>query len=246
MSLSMGYDQANSGANRSGKYVAPASYVTVALDELLKQRDRSLSGRQGNFLDKPDMSTIYCAGDIELLSRPTVAVIGARSVSEVGLARARRVSKELSEHGVVISSGLAKGVDTAAHTSAIRAGGPTIAVIGTPLDKCYPAENKRLQEEIYSHHLLISQFQFGQRTFPSDFPKRNRIMAALSDASIIVEASDSSGTLHQAAECDRLGRWLFIMKSVAENPALEWPQVFLKKERVVVLERVEDVLERIL
>ena len=127
----------------------------------------------------------------------------------------------------------------------MAAGGRTIAVIGTPLAKAYPAENARLQEEIYSHHLLISPFKDGETVFKSNFPKRNRVMAAISDATVIVEASDTSGTLHQAAECQRLGRWLFIMESVTKNPALTWPARFIGKNRVAILSSVEDILSAI-
>nr|WP_292583972.1 DNA-processing protein DprA [Mesorhizobium sp.] len=188
---------------------------------------------------------VFYAGDLSLLQRKCVSVIGARDVSENGAARARRVARGLVDAGVVVTSGLAKGVDVAAHTGALEEGGSTIAVIGTPLDKAYPVDHADIQTEIYAHHLLISQFRPGARTFPSDFPKRNRLMAALTDASVIVEASDSSGTLHQAAECVRLGRWLFIMKAVADNRDLEWPSKFLKSPKVAVLTSVQDILDAI-
>src|SRR4029077_2549969 len=90
----------------------------------------------------------------------------------------------------------------------------------------YPAENKRLQEQIYRDHLLISPFASGERVFRANFPERNKLMAALSDATAIIEAGDTSGTLHQAAECVRLGRWLFIAKSVMEDSSLKWPANF--------------------
>src|SRR5690606_19370185 len=140
----------------------------------------------------------------------------ARNVSALGAGRARKIARALSSAGVVVTSGLAKGVDIEAHRSTLASNGDTIAVIGTPLEKCYPIEHASEQEEIAANHLLISQFKCGTRTFPSDFPKRNRVMAALTDASVILESSDRSGTLHQAAECVKLGRWLFIMKSVAD------------------------------
>ena len=143
-------------------------------------------------------------------------------------------------------SGLAYGVDTVAHTTAIETGGRTIAVIGTPLDKASPAENKRLQEEIYREHLLISQFAEGSRIFPSSFPQRNKLMATLTDATVVMEASDTSGTLHQAAECTRLKRWLFIAKSVVDDPALSWPKDFLRYETCVPLRNVSDITSRIL
>jgi DNA processing protein len=150
------------------------------------------------------------------------------------MARARKLSRELASTGVLVVSGLAKGVDTAAHTAAIEADGLTAAVIGTPLEKAYPIENSSLQEQIYRQYLLMSPFAPGERVFKSNFPKRNRVMAAITDATIIVEASNSSGALHQAAECLRLNRWLFILRSVANNPAVTWPQRFLSPKTVIV------------
>jgi DNA processing protein len=188
---------------------------------------------------------IHYAGDLEILRSKCVSIVGTREVSEMGYLRASRLARELVSFGVAVVSGLAKGVDTAALTSAIKHGGKTVAVIGTPLDKAYPAENARLQEEIWRTHLLVSPFRSGEAVFRSNFPKRNRVMAALSDATVIVEASDTSGTLHQAAECQRLGRWLFIMKSVAEDPALNWPKSFLDKPKTMVLEKTSDILDAV-
>jgi DNA processing protein len=164
-------------------------------------------------------------------------------VSEEGRRRACRLAKELVLSGVTIVSGLAKGVDTAAMSCAVEAGGSTVGVIGTPLDKAYPAENARLQEQVYSDHLLLTPFRAGEAVFKGNFPKRNRVMAAISDATVIVEASDTSGTLHQAAECGRIGRWLFIMKSVAEDPRLTWPKSFIGKPQVAVLASTQDILD---
>jgi DNA processing protein len=187
---------------------------------------------------------LWCAGDTTLIRKRSVAIVGTRDVSEPGAARSRRLAKELSEEGIVVFSGLAKGVDTQALRSAIDTGGRVVAVIGTPLEKAYPAENKRLQEEIYHHHLLVSQFHPGQRVFPSHFPERNKLMAALSDATAIIEAGETSGTLHQAAECVRLKRWLFITQAVM-NAGLAWPKKFENYEKFRVLKATEDVLNAI-
>lgn len=236
------------GAKRRAPYRPPQVRGSTLLSELLERSGRRIERKQYNLLSDtrsgPDV-TIHYAGDLSLVERLAVSVIGSRTVSEQGRLRARRVSVELSRVGVVVTSGLAKGVDTAAHSGALEAGGRTIAVIGTPLDRSYPAENGLLQEGIYRDHLLLSQFADGSRTYPSDFPKRNRIMAALTDASVIVEASDTSGTLHQAAECVRLGRPLYIMRSVAENIALDWPKKFLAQPNVFVLASTEQILEKI-
>ena len=106
-------------------------------------------------------------------------------------------------------------------------------------------ENAELQEKIYREHLLISPFAEGEAVHKSNFPARNRVMAALSDATAIIEASDTSGTLHQAAECARLNRWLFISQAIIDDPAIKWPSKFLRYERAVALNRVSDILDRI-
>lgn len=185
---------------------------------------------------------LFCAGNLTLVRNPCVAIVGTREPGRLGAGRARRLARELVRAGVVAVSGLARGIDTEALTSAMKAGGRVIAVIGTPLDKAYPVENKRLQEQIYREHLLVSQFPPGQRVFQSNFPVRNRLMAAMTDATVIVEASDSSGTLHQATECVRLGRWLFLAESVVKNPQLTWPAKFVDKPRVRVLTSTQDML----
>jgi DNA processing protein len=189
---------------------------------------------------------LYYAGDPALLLKPCVAVVGSRKATQDGQRRAARLATELAHAGVVVVSGLAEGIDTAAHTAAMAAGGRTIAVIGTPLSKAYPAANAKLQERIWAEHLLISPFAAGSKVYPSNFPMRNRVMAALTDATVIVEASNTSGALHQAAECARLGRWLFIAKNQTERSDLEWPTAFLRGSapggRVRVLESTSDVL----
>lgn len=232
---------------RRAKYRPPNSPQTIGLDELLDFCARPVEDAKADLFRKSGEAepVIHWAGNLELLKKPAVSVIGARDVSDEGVRRAGKIARYMAAAGVVVTSGLAKGVDGAAHRGALAEGGDTIAVIGTPLNKAYPAENVALQEEIWLEHLLISQFAPGQKTWPSDFPKRNRLMAQLTDASIIVEASDTSGTLHQASECVRLGRWLFIMKSVVDDPNLSWPSKFVGHPKVVVLTRPEEVIERV-
>jgi DNA protecting protein DprA len=233
------------GSGGASKYAAPPVVARVELRELIRGSGRTLqSDSQFDLLRGSGSHDVfvYCVGNQTLLKAPTVSIVGTRDVSECGWKRATRISRELVAEGIVVMSGLAKGVDTAALTSAIRSGGQVAAVIGTPLEKAYPAENSRLQEEIYRNHLLVSPFQEGETVFKSNFPKRNRVMALLSDATVIIEASDTSGTLHQAAECIRQGRWLFILKSVVDNPNLAWPNKFLGKDKVRTLEHTSDIV----
>jgi len=167
---------------------------------------------------------LYVEGDVELLRRGRrVSVVGSRKVSSAGLARTQSLAKALVESGAVVVSGLAEGVDTAAHETAIAFRGRTVAVIGTPLDDCYPAENRSLQDRLMREHLVVSQFPPGSPVQKKSFPMRNRTMALLSDATVIVEAGEKSGTLHQGWEALRLGRLLFLMESVVADPSLRWP-----------------------
>ncbi|WP_294195896.1 DNA-processing protein DprA [uncultured Sphingomonas sp.] len=232
------------GGSRGPKYVPPESVEQRSISDLLGIGGRNtLAPKQMDFLS--GAANLFCAGDISLLSNRCIAVIGARKASDLGRRRARQLGRQLAAAGVVVVSGLAEGIDTEALTGAIEAGGSVVAVIGTPLDQAYPAKNKALQEAIYRDHLLISQFHPGTRVFPSNFPARNRTMAALSDASVVIEASDTSGTLHQAAECQRLGRWLVIAKSVVENEDLTWPEKFVGQPRTLILESTQSLLDEI-
>lgn len=138
-------------------YVPPADVTTSTLGELIvgtREIPEHQQARMG-FRGESSGVKVWLAGDVSLIRKPCVSVVGAREVSREGAARARRLAKELAEAGIVTVSGLAKGVDTEALTEAMNAGGRVIAVIGTPIDRAYPAENKRLQEKIYRDHLLI-------------------------------------------------------------------------------------------
>lgn len=234
---------------RRGGYTPPTAVHSYPLPELLMRIGRgALEERQLDFLKEASPrreANVFYAGDLEILDAPTVSIVGTREVSEAGWRRAAQLARDLVKAGVTVVSGLAKGVDTAALASAIDNGGRVAAVIGTPLDKAYPAENSELQQGIYRRHLLLTPFQAGERVFRSNFPIRNRVMAAVSDATAIIEASDTSGTLHQAAECVRLGRWLFIAKSVVEDRSLTWPARFLGQPKVAVLSATPDILDAI-
>jgi DNA processing protein len=230
------------------RYRAPLKSARLLLQELIRRSGRTVDDKQFDLLRSYGTrdAHVYCAGELSLLTRPTVSIVGTRDVSEDGWQRAWRLARELANQHIVVMSGLARGVDTAALTAAIEAGGRTIGVIGTPLEKAYPAENAGLQENIYSRHLLISPFRPGEAVYKGNFPKRNRVMALLSDATVIVEASDTSGTLHQASECLRQGRWLFIMKSVVEDTSLTWPSKFIGKPKVIVLTETSEIADAIL
>lgn len=188
---------------------------------------------------------LFVAGDASLLQRgPRVSVIGSRKASNEAILRTRSLVRALVNRGIVVVSGLAEGVDTAAHETTASAGGKTIAVLGTPLDQYFPVKNRQLQDFLMREHLVVSQFQTGSAVQRGSFPMRNRTMALLSDATIIVEAGEKSGTLHQGWEALRLGRLLFLLENVAQNPALSWPAEMMRYgAQVLSRENLELVLE---
>lgn len=246
-------NRARRSSNKSPhRYRAPLDVRETLLPDLLEASGRgALKDRQLDLLRSQGSTSkhvqLYFSGDLSLIDKPSVAIVGSRAVSNAGRLRASRLARELINSGFVVVSGLAAGVDSAAHRAAIESGGSTIAVIGTPLERAYPAENAALQEEIYRNHLLVSPFSAGERTYRSSFPKRNRVMAAITDATVIVEASDTSGSLHQAAECVRLGRWLFIAKSLVDNRDLTWPEKFLRVGgKTAVLTKTSDLVRAVL
>lgn len=186
---------------------------------------------------------LYVAGDVQPpLPRPRSAIVGSRKASPEGLRAASNIARILARNGVIVVSGLAEGIDTAAHKTAIAEGGRTIAVLGTPLDRVFPQKNSQLQEVIMRDHWAISQFPVGHPTTPKDFVLRNRTMALIADASIIVEAGDTSGSLHQGWEALRLGRPLFIWKSVMDNHSLTWPKKMIQYGAMELM-KPEHVLE---
>lgn len=187
---------------------------------------------------------VWARGRLTLASgRARVAIVGARRASPEGQLRARRLAAALAHHGVVVASGLAEGVDRAAHEATMAAKGDTIGVIGTPIDVAYPAAHRGLQERIAREHLLVSQFAPGTSMGRAAFPMRNRLMALLTHATVIVEASETSGSLSQGWEALRLGRPLFLMKSIFDA-GLTWPDE-MARYGAQVLAEVDDLLEQL-
>lgn len=187
---------------------------------------------------------LYFQGEWELAETPKrIAIVGSRKPSLDGLRYTRQLVKQLVFHGYTIVSGLAAGIDAMAHRTAIECGGKTIAVIGTPITETYPQENRDLQAIIASQHLLISQIpvlHYMRQSWKTNrffFPERNKTMSALTQATIIVEASETSGTLIQARAALQQGRKLFILDSCFQNPNITWPAKYEEKGAI----RVHDM-----
>lgn len=183
---------------------------------------------------------LYFQGLWDLVNTPSVALVGTREPSEDGKARATKLARLLVADGYTIVSGLARGIDTVAHTTAMAEGGFTIAVLGTPITECYPKENFKLQQRIADEHLVISQVpivRYSRQHMRANryfFPERNVTMSALTEATVIVEAGETSGTLVQARHALKQKRKLFILESCFHNESLTWPATFEKQGAIRV------------
>jgi DNA processing protein len=188
---------------------------------------------------------LYFQGNWELVNTRCVAVIGTREPTVEGKLRAAKLARLLVADGFTVVSGLARGIDTVAHMTAIQAGGCTIAVLGTPITECYPAENRSLQQHIAQEHLVMSQVPIVQHARQdvdanSDFfPARNATMSALTEATIIIEAGERSGALVQARHALKQKRKLFLLESCFQSPSLHWPGTFAKQGAIRVADYEE-------
>lgn len=166
---------------------------------------------------------LWVGGDASIFEAGTlISVVGARAASPEGIRRARRLARELVQRGMVVVSGLALGIDTVAHKTAIDCGGRTIAVLATPLKRATPPGNSALQRQIIQNHAAVTQFPPGTPTRKMNFALRNRTMALLSAATVVVEAGENSGTRYQGWEAIRLGRPLFFLESAVSPTCAEW------------------------
>jgi DNA processing protein len=192
--------------------------------------------------DPPEQLYLRGAAEPELLSRPAVAVVGARACSPYGSQVARMVGRDLAAVGVVVVSGLARGVDGEAHRGALEAGGHTVAVLGCGIDRDYPAAHASLARAIAERSLLVSEYEPGVEPLPFRFPARNRIVAGLCAATIVVEARERSGALITADFALEEGREVFAVPGEITS-ALSAGTNALLRLGATPLTSADDVLE---
>jgi DNA processing protein len=191
--------------------------------------------------DPPPGLFVRGAADLELLARPAVAVVGARACSGYGAAVARSLARDLAAAGLVVVSGLARGIDAEAHRGALEAGGTTVAVLGCGIDRDYPAAHRDLAERIAATGLIVSEYAPGVEPAPWRFPARNRIVAGLCAATVVVEARERSGALITADLALEEGREVFAVPGEITS-SLSAGTNDLLKLGASPLTRVQDVL----
>jgi len=192
--------------------------------------------------ESPDPpALLYVRGDVKILSEPQLAMVGSRNPTAGGIATAREFASFFAHAGLTITSGLALGIDAACHEGALAAGGPTVAVLGCGLDQIYPREHQALAGRVAAHGALVSEFPPGSKPLPAFFPQRNRIIAALSHGTLVVEAAQQSGSLITARLAGEAGRDVFAIPSSIHNPLARGCHQLIRQGAKLV-ERPDDVL----
>ncbi len=189
---------------------------------------------------------LWARGDGSLLSAPQVALVGSRNATSGGHKIAMEFAQGLAESGLCVTSGLAGGIDAAAHTGALAAHqGQTIAVVGTGVDLVYPARNRALAESIVASGLMLSEFPLGARAEHWHFPQRNRIISGLSLGVLVVEAAEASGSLITAGLALEQGREVFAIPGSIHNPLAKGCHALIKKGQAKLTETVQDMLSEL-
>lgn len=196
-------------------------------------------------LEIPDPpSLLYVRGHLDLLNRPVLSIVGSRNPTPQGIQNAERFASAFADAGLVIGSGLALGIDAAAHRGALAVGGDTIAFIGTGIDRIYPARNRDLALEIGDKGCIVSEFPIGTPVTASNFPRRNRLISGISRGVLVVEAAVESGSLITARLAAEQGREVFAIPGSIHSPQARGCHKLIKQGAKLV-ETAQDVLEEL-
>jgi len=187
---------------------------------------------------------LFVDGDPSSLAAPQIAVVGSRQASPQGADIAFDFAGKLATCGLVVTSGLARGIDGAAHRGALAAGGKTVAVLGSAVDHIYPRQHRGLAEEIRASGALVSEFPFGAVPLPANFPRRNRIISGLAVGTLVVEAALRSGSLSTALHALEQGRDVFAVPGSIHSPLTKGCHALIKQGAKLV-EEVTDILEEL-
>ena len=189
-------------------------------------------------------TVLYVRGRVELLNRPALAIVGSRNPTPQGILNAERFASAFAEAGLIITSGLALGIDAAAHRGALAAGGETTAFVGTGIDRIYPARNRDLAMQIGSMGAIVSEFPIGTPVMAANFPRRNRLISGIARGVLVVEAAIESGSLITARLAGEQGREVFAIPGSIHSPQSRGCHKLIKQGAKLV-ETAQDVLEEL-
>ncbi len=187
---------------------------------------------------------LYCKGRRDLLNQPTLGIVGSRNATPQGMRDAEAFARALSDAGLTIVSGLALGIDTAAHRGGLAGAGSSIAIIGTGIDRIYPARNKALAHQLAENGLIVSEFPLGTLPLPGHFPRRNRLISGLSRGVLVVEAAPDSGSLITARVATEQGREVFAIPGSIHSPLARGCHALIKQGAKLV-ESAADILDEL-
>ncbi|WP_229708998.1 DNA-processing protein DprA [Silvimonas iriomotensis] len=198
-----------------------------------------------SLLDLPDApAVLFCMGNLALLKQTSLAVVGSRNATPQGIEHAERFAAAVSDAGIGIVSGLAAGIDAAAHRGGLAGPGRTIAVIGTGPERVYPASNRALAHRIAAEGVIVSEFGVGTEPRAGHFPRRNRLIAALGKGCLVVEAALQSGSLITARQANEMGRDVFAIPGSIHSPQAKGCHQLIK-QGARLTESVQDILEEL-
>jgi DNA processing protein len=218
---------------------AALTWLEGESNHLLTLADSDYPSALLEIADPPPL--LYLKGDRGLLGRPGIAVVGSRNATPVGLQNAEAFSRSLSQSGLTIISGMALGIDAAAHRGGLDGGASSVAVVGTGLDLVYPARNKTLAKELVEKGLIISEFSLGTPALATNFPRRNRIISGLSRGALVVEAALASGSLITARQAAEQGREVFAIPGSIHSPFSKGCHQLIKQGAKLV-DEANDIL----
>ena len=200
-------------------------------------------GRLRDIYDPPPL--LFVSGRWETKDEQSIAIVGTRNASSYGRRIAEEFSAELSTHGFTVVSGMARGVDTLAHRTALKENGRTVAVLGSGLDRPYPAENRKLMASIRDHGAVMTEYPFGTGPDAVNFPQRNRIISGTTLGTVVVEAGENSGALITARFALDQGREVFAVPGPLKAPCSEGVNRLIKDGTAKLIQRIEDVVEEL-
>jgi DNA processing protein len=218
------------------------TWLDDAANHIVTLADSSYPQGLLQIADPPPL--IYAKGRLDLLNHASFAIVGSRNATQQGLAHAESFARVLSDAGLTIVSGLALGIDAAAHRGGLEGASSSIGVVGTGLDIVYPARNRELAHQLAQHGCIISEFALGAAPVAANFPRRNRLISGLARGCLVVEAAISSGSLITARMANEQGKDVFAIPGSIHSPLAKGCHSLIKQGAKLV-EKAEDILEEL-
>ena len=242
MHLSVAQCDALLGEPDAAALDAAQAWLAQAGNSLMTLADADYPKTLLEIADPP--AVLYCKGRRDLLNQPGFGIVGSRNATPQGVRDAEAFAHALSDAGLTIISGLALGIDAAAHRGGLAGAGSSVAIVGTGLDRIYPARNKALAHQLVENGLIVSEFALGTPPLPGHFPRRNRLISGLSRGVLVVEAAPDSGSLITARVATEQGRDVFAIPGSIHSPLARGCHALIKQGAKLV-ESAADILDEL-